>query len=86
MVSQLAHRHGIAAPAFKNIVDTNVYRDRKTFNLNRNLKVHKIENYFGSDIEFCVISLLFMLKKLRFCKKHFLIRPLLGEIQLSRVV
>ncbi len=26
------------------------------------LKVHKIENFFGSDLEFCVISLLFMLK------------------------
>ncbi len=27
-----------------------------------NLKVHKIENYFGSDVEFCVISLLVMFK------------------------
>jgi hypothetical protein len=27
-----------------------------------NLKVHKIENFFGSDFEFCVISLLVMLK------------------------
>jgi hypothetical protein len=26
------------------------------------LKVHKIENFFGSDLEFCVISLLVMLK------------------------
>jgi hypothetical protein len=26
------------------------------------LKVHKIENFFGSDFEFCVISLLVMLK------------------------
>jgi hypothetical protein len=26
------------------------------------LKVHKIENFFGSDFEFCVISLLIMLK------------------------
>ncbi len=25
-------------------------------------KVHKIENFFGSDFEFCVISLLVMLK------------------------
>ncbi len=28
----------------------------------RALKVHKIENFFGSDFEFCVISLLVMLK------------------------
>ncbi len=26
------------------------------------LKVHKIENFFGSDFEFCVIPLLVMLK------------------------
>jgi hypothetical protein len=26
------------------------------------LKVHKIENFFGSDFKFCVISLLVMLK------------------------
>ncbi len=26
------------------------------------LKVHKIENFFGPDFEFCVISLLVMLK------------------------
>jgi hypothetical protein len=26
------------------------------------LKVHKIENFFGSDFEFCVISLFVMLK------------------------
>ncbi len=26
------------------------------------LKVHKIENFFGSDFEFCVVSLLVMLK------------------------
>ncbi len=26
------------------------------------LKVHKNENFFGSDFEFCVISLLVMLK------------------------
>jgi hypothetical protein len=49
------------------------------------LKVHKIENFFGSDFEFCVISLLVMLKYYGFVK-HFLIRPLLGEIQLFRVV
>ncbi len=26
------------------------------------LKAHKIENFFGSDFEFCIISLLVMLK------------------------
>jgi hypothetical protein len=28
----------------------------------RSLKVHKNENFFGSDFEFCTISLLVMLK------------------------
>jgi hypothetical protein len=43
------------------------------------LKVHKIENFFDSDFEFCVISLLVMgyAQILRFCKK---------QIQLFRVV
>ncbi len=36
---------------------------KKDFNdFNITLKVHKIENFFGSDFEFCVISLLVMLK------------------------
>ncbi len=39
---------------------------KKTINLIQNcdvpLKVHKIENFFGSDFEFCTISLLVMLK------------------------
>ncbi len=43
------------------------------------LKVHKIENSFGSDFEFCTISLLVQI--LRFCKK-ILIGPLLEEIRL----
>jgi hypothetical protein len=29
---------------------------------NDSLKVHKIENFFGSDFEFCTISLLVLLK------------------------
>jgi hypothetical protein len=35
------------------------------------LKVHKIENCFGSDFEFCVISLLVMLKYYAFVKNIF---------------
>jgi len=35
------------------------------------LKVHKIENLFGSDFEFCVISLLVMLKYQGFVKNIF---------------
>jgi hypothetical protein len=31
-------------------------------NFNLTLKVHKIENFFGSDFEFCTISLLVLLK------------------------
>jgi hypothetical protein len=34
-------------------------KTRKRFHT---LKVHKIKNFFGSDFEFCVISLLLMLK------------------------
>jgi hypothetical protein len=30
--------------------------------LHASLKVHKIENFFGSNFEFCVISLLVMIK------------------------
>jgi hypothetical protein len=37
-------------------------RTRHTCAKNNSLKVHKIENFFGSDFEFCVISLLVMLK------------------------
>jgi hypothetical protein len=33
-----------------------------TSEIGNSLKVHKIENFFGSDFEFCVISLLVMLK------------------------
>jgi hypothetical protein len=43
------------------------------------LKVHKNENFVGSDFECCA-------QILRFCKKYFLIRPLLGEIRLFRLV
>jgi hypothetical protein len=35
------------------------------------LKVHKNENFFGSDFEFCTISLLVMLKIQGFVKKIF---------------
>ncbi len=35
------------------------------------LKVHKIENFFGSEFEFYTISLLVMLKDLGFVKKFF---------------
>ncbi len=35
------------------------------------LKVYKIENFFGSDFEFCVISLLVMLKYYGFVKNIF---------------
>ncbi len=35
------------------------------------LKVHKIENFFGSDFEFSTISLLLLLKYYDFVKKIF---------------
>ncbi len=55
---------------------------------NGDLKVHKIENFSGSDFEFYYIFYFIVsyAQILRFCKQHFLIRPLLGEIQLFRVV
>ncbi len=43
------------------------------------LKVHKIENFFGSDFEICTISLLVLLKYEDFVTPFF-IGPLLGEI------
>ncbi len=49
------------------------------------LKVHKNESFFGSDFEFCSISLLVMLKFQGFVKKN-LMGPLLREIQLFRLV
>ncbi len=36
--------------------------DRFSTEISQPLNVHKIENFFGSDLEFCVISLLVMLK------------------------
>jgi hypothetical protein len=33
-----------------------------SFQINKSLKVHKIEHFFGSDFDFCVISFLVMLK------------------------
>jgi hypothetical protein len=38
---------------------------------NLNLKVHKNENFFGFDFEFCTVSLLVMLKYQGFVKRHF---------------
>jgi hypothetical protein len=35
------------------------------------LKVHKNKNFLGSDFEFCIISLLVMLKYQGFVKKNF---------------
>ncbi len=35
------------------------------------LKVHKIENFFGSDFEFCVIFIVSYAQILRFCKNIF---------------
>ncbi len=35
------------------------------------LKVHKNENFFGFDFEFCAVSLLVMLKYEGFVKKKF---------------
>ena len=35
------------------------------------LKVHKIKNFFGSDFEFCTISLLVLLKYYDFVKNFF---------------
>jgi hypothetical protein len=50
------------------------------------LKVHKNENFFGFDFEFCTVSLLVMLKYEGFVKKQSLIGPLWEEVGLFRVV
>ncbi len=43
------------------IINNSAATERITF-VENSLKVDKIENFFGSDFEFCVISLLVMLK------------------------
>ncbi len=55
------------------------------------LKVHKNENFFGSDFEFCTISLLVMLKCEGFVK-HFFHWAIIGadtiiplSLRLSRI-
>ncbi len=47
------------------------YREGGGKGLELTLKVHKIENFFGSEFEFCTISLLVLLKYLDFDKKNF---------------
>jgi hypothetical protein len=37
------------------------------------LQVHKIENFFGSEVEFCTISLLVLLKYHAFVKRIFIL-------------
>ncbi len=51
----------------------------------QNLKVHKNENFYGFDFEFCTLSLLVMLKYEGFVTYNFFIGPLLGEVGLFRV-
>ncbi len=46
-----------------------------------NLKVHKNDNFLGSDFELVSYAQI-----LKFCKNIFLIGPLLGEIQLFHLV
>jgi hypothetical protein len=51
------------------------------------IKVHRNENFFGFDFEFCTVSLLVMLKNGGFVKKKtFLIVPLWEEAGLFRVI
>jgi hypothetical protein len=55
----------------KNIHNESFYDKFFNFPFLVNLKVHKIENFFGSDFGFCIISLLVMLKYKGFEKKIF---------------
>jgi hypothetical protein len=41
--------------------------------IKRILKVHKIENFFGSEFEFCTISLLVLLKYEDFVNRNFIL-------------
>ncbi len=65
--------HGTACPEHaavtRRYVPTTQLSQKK-----QNLKVHKNENFFGFDFEFCTVSLLVMLKYEGFVK-NFLIRP-----------
>ena len=52
-------------PVLAHIKGSQMKKKFKKFLISRgyiSLKVHKIKNLFGSDFEFCVISLLVMLK------------------------
>jgi hypothetical protein len=40
--------------------------------MHKDLKVHKNENFFGSDFEFCTISLLVMFKNSKILREIFL--------------
>ncbi len=46
---------------YHGVEDTRTVRSA-THGVGEYLKVHKIENFFGSDFEFCTISLLLLLK------------------------
>ncbi len=49
------------------------------------LKVHKNENFFGIDFEFCTISLLVMHKLQKICWKNFFNRTILrGDMIIPR--
>ncbi len=50
---------------------------------NESLKVHKLENFFGSDFENFYFFIVTKLKKLKFCKNRFFVAPLLWEIGFS---
>jgi hypothetical protein len=63
-----------------------MYRYSSTNTNLQYLKVHKNENFFGFDFDFCIVSLLVMLIYEGFVKKLFLIWPLWGEVGLFRVV
>ncbi len=50
------------------------------------LKVHKRDNFFGSDFEFSTFLLLVILKNGIFVTKNVLIGPVLRKIQFSCVL
>jgi hypothetical protein len=49
------------------------------------LKVHKNENFFGCDCEYCTVSLLVVFIYQDFVKKSLIV-PLMGEIRTRREI
>jgi hypothetical protein len=75
----------ILVTVFKNIIYQILEKLFKKHHMDHPLKVHKKDNFFGFDFEFCTFLLLVMQNN-KILGKIFLIRPLWGELRLFRIV